>query len=465
MHDFNNYSVFEDHENLFIVKDVESAMQKLKKGKSAGLDKLTTEHLIYAHPSVIVSLKLLFNMMLVYGLVPDDFGKGLLIPLVKDSKGDVSQCENYRGITVSCVISKLFEYVMLGKYSSLFKTDSLQFGFQNGVGCSDALFTVKSVVDHYTKNGCTVSVSALDISKAFDRVSLYALFSKLMERKFPKQVILVLLSWYKNNYTKVKWKDSFSDFFQPLAGVRQGGILSPFLFALYIEDILLQLKLKDKGCKIGKVYLGCFLYADDILLLSQSMVCMQSILNICCDVSKFLDLKFNVKKSATLRIGKRCNTKCCRLMLDGIEIPFADEIKYLGIIIKKDVKFCRSYCSTKINFYRCFNAVYSKASFANEDVLINLFRAYCIPIITYACEAVYPSSSDMKSIDKLISTAFSKIFHSFDIDLITNARLCFGLHSIAEMLLTRQQKFLSRYYNKSFTFSSTIYYVNHDYFF
>ena len=93
--------------------------------------------------------------------MPDEFGKGILIPLIKDSNGDAAHCDNYRGITLSSVISKVFEYAILGKYCHLFLTDSLQFGFQNGVGCSDALFTVKSVVDYFTKNGSTISVSAL----------------------------------------------------------------------------------------------------------------------------------------------------------------------------------------------------------------------------------------------------------------------------------------------------------------
>src|SRR2546425_349315 len=153
----------------------------------------------------------------------------------------------------------------------------------------------KSVVNHFTKNGCTVTISALDISKAFDRISHYALFSKLMLRKFPRQVINVLISWYTKCFVKVKWKDQFSDCFQVNAGVRQGGILSPLLFAIYIEDIVKVLKQQKKGCTIGDVYLGCILYADDILLLSHSVTCMQSMLDLCTAVSKSIDLKFNVK--------------------------------------------------------------------------------------------------------------------------------------------------------------------------
>ena len=92
--------------------------------------------------------------------------------------------------------------------------------------------------------------------------------------------------------------------------------------------------------------------------------------------------------------------------------------KYLGIVIKKGVTFNRSYSSHKLKFFRCFNAVYSKAYFANEDVLVNLFKAYCLPIVMYACDAVCPSNVDVKSIDKLINCAFAKIFHSFDNEIM-----------------------------------------------
>ena len=71
------------------------------------------------------------------------------------------------------------------------------------------------------------------------------------------------------------------------------------------------------GCEIGRVYVGCFLYADDILLLSQSVTCMQSMLDTCFRVSMELDLQFNVKKCVAIRIGRRFNSKCQSLMLGG----------------------------------------------------------------------------------------------------------------------------------------------------
>ena len=74
------------------------------------------------------------------------------------------------------------------------------------------------------------------------------------------------------------------------AGVRQGGVLSPILFALYIDDIESALSTSKLGCSINGSYLGCILYADDIILVSTSNSCMQAMLDICCTVLKQIDL-------------------------------------------------------------------------------------------------------------------------------------------------------------------------------
>ena len=179
-------------------------------------------------------------------------------------------------------------------------------------------------------------------------------------------------------------------------------------------------------------------------------------LNICSKQAECLDLKFNVVKSAMMRIGNRFNTKCCDVILDGQILPYVDEIKYLGIFIKKGRCFNRSFSSSKIKFYRCFNAIYSKASYASEDVIINLFKSYCLPVFTYACESVFPNKSDANSLNKLISTAFYKIFRTYDINVINTARTHFGLSDIVDILNVRQHRFITRYYNKCFSFAAVI---------
>jgi len=97
---------------MLSVEDVDYVIRNnMKCGKAAGADNLTLEHIIYSHPSIILHLRKLFNLMLKHGYVPDQFGRGIVIPLVKDKNGDVTNSENYRGITVSPVMSKILSVV------------------------------------------------------------------------------------------------------------------------------------------------------------------------------------------------------------------------------------------------------------------------------------------------------------------------------------------------------------------
>jgi len=89
--------------------------------------------------------------------------------------------------------------------------------------------------------------------------------------------------------------------FQILAGVRQGGMLLPSLFAVFIDSIVCKLRLAGDGTSIGTHYLGCMLYADDIMLV--------------CNLGReMLDLFFNIAKSVALRIGPRFKHVCAPLV-------------------------------------------------------------------------------------------------------------------------------------------------------
>ena len=96
----------------------------------AGVDDLTKEHLVNCHPALIVYLMILFNIMSIHNAVPDGFGVGIVIPVVKDKRGDTTDANNYRAITLCPVISQLFEYCLIHKYEAYMDTSDLQFGFK-----------------------------------------------------------------------------------------------------------------------------------------------------------------------------------------------------------------------------------------------------------------------------------------------------------------------------------------------
>ena len=130
-------------------------------------------------------------------------------------------------------------------------TSELQFGFKANSGCRDAMSVLCNAVEHYTRDGSTVNIACLDMSKAFDRVNLYGLSIKLMKLHVPKSFISIILDWYGKVFVSVKWNNSLSAPRQLLAGVRQGGVLSPSLFNVYINDILVNLQQSAFGCHVS----------------------------------------------------------------------------------------------------------------------------------------------------------------------------------------------------------------------
>jgi hypothetical protein len=214
-------------------------------------------------------LTLLFNACLLRGYVPDAFGKGILFPLLKSSDLDSTCSANYRGITVSCVISKLFEICLHDLFGEHLYSSDLQFGFKKGIGTRDAILTARLSTSYLTDRGSTATLCALDISKAFDRVDHFCLLIKLLERGTPRIFIDILVSWFSKSLVRVRWGDHLSSSFTVSAGVRQGGVLSPFLFAVYIDVLITRLRASGYGLHICQCFLGCLVYADDILLIAK----------------------------------------------------------------------------------------------------------------------------------------------------------------------------------------------------
>jgi len=199
-----------------------------------------------------VMLSLLCNAMIIHGMVPSMFGLDITVPLIKGYNLDGSVSAKYRGITLCMHLSKVFEMCILELYGDYFVTSDLQFGFKKRLGCSHALYTVKSVVQHFTSGSSTVNLCALDMSKAFDKLHHCALFIKLMDRSIPLAILIVLIYWYSMCSAVVHWDNTLS------SRVRlQCGVLSPALFALYVNDLILALSRSGHGCYFNNMFMGC----------------------------------------------------------------------------------------------------------------------------------------------------------------------------------------------------------------
>ena len=111
---------------------------------------------------------------------------------------------------------------------------------------------------------------SLDASKAFDRVKYSKLFKLLVERSICPLIIRYLINIYLISSATVKWNNCESDSFSIGNGVKQGGIISAPLFAIYIDPLISKLNRAKQGCYIGDICANAFAYADDIVILFPS---------------------------------------------------------------------------------------------------------------------------------------------------------------------------------------------------
>jgi len=133
-----------------------------------------------------------------------------VVPVVKDRLGNLCVSDNYRPVTLSPFVSKIFEYCVLHKFEGIFESDSLQFGFKKNLSCSHALFVLSQVTEYFVNHGSSVYIASLDASNAFDRVHHTKLFNKLLERGLSGRIIRVLIDWYGKLLCMVKCNVSFS---------------------------------------------------------------------------------------------------------------------------------------------------------------------------------------------------------------------------------------------------------------
>ena len=111
----------------------------------------------------------------------------------------------YRGISLSPMVAKLFEYVLLELYEDQLSSDPLQFGFKKHSGCCHALFTFKQVTKYFIKKGGKVYCAFIDASKAFDKVLHNGLFVKLLKRNVSVKFVRTLHNWYSKLCASVQW--------------------------------------------------------------------------------------------------------------------------------------------------------------------------------------------------------------------------------------------------------------------
>jgi hypothetical protein len=198
---------------------------------------------------------------------------------------------------------------------------------------------LKETISYYVSNNSSVYCSFLDASKAFDRVHYCKLFRLLVKRGLPPCIVRILINLYTVNQVRVLWAALASDYFSALNGVKQGGVISPILFCIYIDDLLTRLSSSGVGCYVGLDFAGALSYADDIVILAPTPTAMRQLLAICDSYASEFDIVFNADKSKFLVVAsyKRramYNLMCdCHFSIGGKPLENVKQYTHLGHII------------------------------------------------------------------------------------------------------------------------------------
>ena len=178
----------------------------------------------------------------------------------------------------------------------------------------------------------------MDASKAFDRVNHWLLFKKLIDRGMPLIFVRILMKWYTTQKACVRWGSALSDSFFITNGVRQGGILSPLLFNVYMDALSSSLSNAPIGCSIGGVMVNHIMYADDLVIISPSAKGLQRLLDICDDYGQSHDILFNDGKNVCMYMPANSsfyiNTPA--VFLNGRRLSFTVKYKYFGTLMTHD---------------------------------------------------------------------------------------------------------------------------------
>jgi len=440
------------------VEMIDCIVAEMKHGIAADIHNISIEHIQKAHPVIILLLVKLFNCMMAYGIVPSAFGEGLCVPIPKVGAIQAAMSkEDFRGITISPTISKIFEKTILKLFGKYFDSNECQFGFKKNFNCSYAIFSVKQVTDHYTCGGSTVNICSMDISKAFDKVNYYCLLDKLCKRGLPIEILNILFAWFNCTVIVVKWGNVRSSCYVLLAGVRQGGVLSPFLFGLYVDELLDKLHLSGLGCTVKGAMCNAFMYADDLILLTASLSHLQQLIIVCELELSDIGLTFNFSKCHIMRVGKKYKNTCTPICISNNIIKFCDEMRYLGVYIKSGLILKFNFEHAKRKFYASVNGILSKVGTSKPDIVLSLCNSFAVPCLLYATEAMLLNKSERKTMDNTVRRLFMKLFHTNDPSVIAHCQYYMYFLQPSDNIIIRTFNFFQNLFHSSSTLAQIIF--------
>jgi hypothetical protein len=319
---------------------------------------------------------------------------------------DTSDASNYRGITINSCIGKVFNTVLNKRLDTFLMNNNIihdtQIGSRKKARTADHLFVLKTLIDNYFNKGKKLFACFIDLKKAFDTVSRACLLTKLHDIDVGGIFLKTLESMFSNDQLCVRVGHQITPFFKSNIGVRQGDPLSANLFNIFLNGIP---TLFDNTCspvQLGNRLLSCLLYADDIVLLSESAVGLQNAINLLQSHCEENGLTINTLKSQIMIFNKGGRQLNYHFKLNGRNLDIAREYKYLGIMFTPSGSFtCAKEHLYKKSLKAYFKLKKAISGIHNVKLGRHLFDHTVSPILTYGSEILGAFKSTMCNVDQM----------------------------------------------------------------
>ena len=438
-------------DNPISAEEIATCVFKLTNYKACSpIDKISNELLKYGYADMIELLEQFFNLQ--WTLERSSPPPGVVVSLYKN--GDSTHPGNYRGITLTSCIDKLYNAVITKRLQKYLEVNNLlhegQNGFRPGRSCADHLFTLSQTLLGRKRGGLGTYVLFLDTYKAYDVVWRDGLLWHLWYAGVNGRMFRVICNMYGNTRAMATHNGCTSGTFNLNLGLAQGDTLSPLLFTVFINSLLNTLD-THPGVPIGASQdaLRALMFADDLAAVASSRAAMQSMVNDIYRHFKRWRLKANIKED-----GTKTALMCCGPVAESSNqqsirwgeqcIPEVRTYKYLGVLLTDDLKWDKHIAMVVEKAGRAAGALQSFFVSANVDAWLKrmMYLTLVRPVVENGAQIWGPTCTQANIINSQTQMAWLKAAFKCPVSAATYPLLAeFGLRPMISWLELRMLEY------------------------
>ena len=401
-------------EEEILLTEVEYAIKELKKGKAPGADNIKAEQIQAGGEATAKMLHKMCNVILRTKEWPNQWTESVLITIPK--KANTKKCSEHRTISLISHASKVMLKIIQKRLTPRIEEvlSESQAGFRSGRSTTEQITTVRILNEKARDSGNLIFHNFIDFRKAFDRVWHDALWHTMRKFNIGEGMTILIQKLYEKARSKVMIDEEYSEWFRTNVGVRQGCLLSPTLFNLFLERIMMDaMDGFDGGVSCAGRKIAELRFADDIDLMEASEEGIQELTRRVDNSSKKFGMEISAEKSKVMVAGNKesIDGKIVNVEVDGKKLEQVTNFTYLGSKLVNDGK---SEKEIRIRIGRATSALAKLENiWRSKNIKIKnkllLMRSIVSSTLLYACESWTMNKSDEKRLKAFETKSYRRL--------------------------------------------------------